>query len=390
VRARRVAAVLGACALAAVAVAVWAPWDDEEEARVDVEALPAPFAAGNSAANMTLSGSDAWVLVRWVARASGTLAALHLRIQADGARCRRSGRTGYGRGSGGSWRVSTHPVRPDGLPDTRRELAAYEFRPCAAPRAVVDVRQGIARVPMRLALRAGDERATIIRNTDPVPSENFTSTNFLHLDDGVRGANGRNERSARAGDAFYGLDPRELVGYSSEGGRSWTVPGGQYGERGGRDFLPTYVQEFSDGRVAGQPYYYASAAARGDRTMRFAPARRRWVVRGLGAYTPERGTGTLALTVNGRPRARATVSGRGLLRTAIAPVTVEAGQVVRVTASGLTLQDVVADTAWGRLVGLHTASAPWRLEGQQDFSRAAPVYPLPAPPAADAAAPAAG
>jgi hypothetical protein len=375
----------------AIALLVWAPWSgDDEESEPSAAGLPAPFAGGDSAANMTLSGSDAWVLVRWVARASGTLAALHLRIQADGSRCRPSGKTGYGKGSGGTWRVTTHPVRPDGLPDTDQDLSAYEFRPCDGPRPVVDVRAGVVRVPMRLRLRAGDERATIVRNTDPVPSENFTSTNFLHVEGGVLGANGRNERERAAPDALYGLDPRELVGYSGEGGRSWMIPGGQYGEPAGRNFLPTYVQEYADGRVAGQPYYYTGEPTVGERTMTFAPARAGWTVRGLGAYTRQRASGTLTLTVDGRRRARAAVSGAGMLRAGIEPVEVKPGQRVSVTARGLPLADVVADTAWGRLLGMHTGAGPWRLEGQPDFSRAAPVYPLPAPPAAAVVRPEAG
>lgn len=388
-RARLAGAAVAACAVAA-AVAVWAPWEDSGEPAPPIESLPAPFAAGDSAGNMALSGSDAWVLLRWVARAPGQLAALHLRIQADGSRCRRSGRTGYGRGSGGSWLVTTHLVRPDGLPDTRRALSRYEFRPCSGAAGVADVRQGVVRVPMRLALRAGDERATIVRNTDPVPSQNFTSANFLFAEGGVLGANGRNERSARAGDALYGLDPREVVGYSSEGGRSWAIPGGQYGKPAGRNFIPTYLQEFADGRVAGQPYYYAADAPGTERTMEFAPARTRWTVRGLGAYAAEQTSGVLTLRVGGDERARARVEGAGMLRAAIDPVGVEPGQRVSVSSSGLVLRDLVADTAWGRLVGLHTAAAPWRIAGEDAFSRAAPVYPLPAPPSAPARLPSGG
>ena len=360
-------------------IVVWAPWDDDAPTR-SAEGLPAPFAAGDSAANMALSGSDAWVLLRWVARASGTLAALHLRIQADGSDCRRGVRTGYGEGDGGTWLVTTHPVRRDGTPDTRRAISSHSFRPCDAPASVVDVRQGVVRVPMRLPLRAGEERATVIRNADRVPSENFTSTNFLFSASGVSGANGRNERSARAEDAMYGLDPRELVGYSADGGRRWALPGGQYGRPAGRNFIPTYIQEYADGRVAGQPYYYAAEPSRAERTMTFAPARSRWVVRGLGTYTAGSGTGTLTLRVKGRERASAKVSGSGMLRAAIDPVEVNPGEVVSVTARGLTLRDVMADTAWGRVLSGHTDAAPWRIEGEDDFSRAAPVYPLPGPP----------
>ena len=363
-----------------VAVVVWSPWDRDDESAVDVDELPAPVAAGDSAANMKLSGSDVRVLVRWVARASGFVSVLHLRIQADGATCRQSGSTGYGAGSGGSWEATTHRVLPDGRPDMRETLAKQSFRPCSGARAAVDVRQGVARLLMRLRVREGEERATVIRNGDPAPSENFTSVNFLFTETGIVGANGRNERSPNARDSLYGLDPRELVGYSTDGGRTWALPGGEYGNPGGRNFLPTYIQEFSDRRVAGQPYYYAAAPTRKARTMVFAPARERWVVRGLGAYTALAGSGELVLEVDGDERARVKVSGRGMLRAPIDPVEVAPGRTVRVTATGLSLGDLAADTDWGRLMGMHTPANRWRIEGEPNFSRAAPVYPLPAPP----------
>ena len=171
------------------------------------------------------------MLVRWVARSTGTLTALHFRIQADGSACRHSGRTGYGRGDGGSWHVTTHPVLPDGQPDEATTLATQDVRPCDAPTSIVDVRQGIIRLPMRLAVARGNEYATVLRNDDAAPADNYTSPNFLFTSTGILGANGRNERSPLAPDAYYGLDPRELVGYSPDGGRSWALPGGPTGLR---------------------------------------------------------------------------------------------------------------------------------------------------------------
>jgi hypothetical protein len=341
--------------------------------------LPAPVAAGTSAANIPLDGADKRVLVRWVARSTGTLKALHLRIQADGSDCRQSGRTGYGRGNGGSWRVTTHPVLADGRPDERTTLAAQEFRPCDAPTAIADVRQGIVRVALGIPVTRGVEYATVLRNTDPAAGANYTSPNFLYTDSGIRGANGRNERSALAPDAYYGLDPRELVGYSRDGGRSWMLPGGPYGTQPlNRNFLPTYLQEYSDGQVTGQPYYYTAAPSSAPRTMVFQNVRKPWTIRELGAFTPKAGAGTLTLTVDGQKRAAVPVSGSGMLRAAIAPVSVAPGQVVRVTASGLTIANIVADTAWGRLMGLHLGTTMWRVEGEPNFSHAAPVYALPA------------
>jgi hypothetical protein len=341
-------------------------------------ALPAPVAAGDSAANIPLNGADKRVVMRWVARSTGTLRALHLRIQADGSTCRLSGRTGYGLGNGGSWKVTTHPVLSDGRPDTTQTLDSYSVRPCEADISVIDVRQGVARIPMALAVTKGAEYATVLRNTDSQPALNYTSANFLYTSTGVLGANGRNERSRLAPDAHYGLDPRELVGYSTDGASTWSLPGGPYGRPSGRNFLPTYLQEFSDGRITGQPYYYASAASTSTRTMVFPNIKRDWTIRELGAFSLREGSGTITLTVNGTQRGRVSVSGPGMMRGQIAPVTVRAGQTAKVTVSGLSIQNIVADTAWGRLMGLHLTSKPWYVENETNFSHAAPVYALPA------------
>ena len=238
--------------------------------------------------------------------------------------------------------------------------------------------QGVVRLAMGIAVRKGVEYATIVRNGDGDPARNYSSTNFLWTSTGIIGANGRNERSRSAPDAYYGLDPRELVGYSEDGGKSWALPGGQYGRQGRRNFLPTYVQEYADGLVSGQPYYYAAAASDAERTMVFRNIRRPWVVRELGAFTLRHGAGTLTLTVDGERRAQVGVSGAGMLRAAIAPVTVRPGQTASVTATGLTLQNVVADGAWGRLLGMYQPAMPWQIAGGRDATAAAPVYALPA------------
>jgi hypothetical protein len=350
-------------------------------------ALPAPVAAGTSAANMTLNTASRWVLMRWVARQTGTLATLHMRIEAEGSACDQRGHTGYGLGNGGTWHVTTHPVLADGRPDMSATLATQDFRPCDAP-LVPDVLQEIVRIPQGIAVRRGEEYATVIRNTDPEPARNFTSTNFLYTSTGILGANGRNERSADAPDAYYGLDPRELVGYSTDAGGTWALPGGQYGAPGGRSFLPTYLQEYADGTVTGQPFYYTAGTSTAPRTMVFRNIRSTWTISALGAYSAGAGTGTLTLTVDGEERAQRTVTGPGMMRAEIPAVTVLPGQTVKVTASGLLISNVVADTAWGRLMGMHLASSPFFVENERNFTHAAPVYALPAY-GTDAASPAA-
>jgi len=234
------------------------------------------------------------------------------------------------------------------------------------------------RLAMGIDVVRGREYATVIRNTDPSPNRNWTSTNHLWTTTGILGANGRNERSPDAADSFYGLDARELVGYSADAGRSWELPGGQYGRPRRRNFLPTYIQEFADGEVAGQPYYYAAAPSGSEKTMVFRNLRRPWRIEALGAFSLEPGRGTLTLTVGGRKHAEVPVEGAGMLRAPIEPVTAAPGTIVKVTARGFRIRNVVADTAWGRLMGMHLPSSRWYVEGEPNFSAAAPVYPLPA------------
>lgn len=363
--------------VAATALALAAPC--AASAQTATDGLAAPIAAGNSAGNMQLSGKSKWLMTRWVARATGSLRALHLRIQANGSTCRLDGKTGYGAGDGGSWHVTTHPVLADGRPDMSRTLATQDFRPCTGSAPTVDVRQGIVRLAMNIDVTRGTEYATIVRNTASNASTNFTSENFLYASSGIAGANGRNERSPDAGDAYYGLDPRELVGYSSDGGATWSLPGGQYGQPGGRSFLPTYIQEYASGLFTGQPYYYATSPV-ATRTMVFDHITSPWTIRALGAYTPTAGAGDLSLFIDGQLVTRADVATTrpAMLRASITPVTVQPGQTVKVQATGILIQSVVADTAWGRLIGMHLSSQPWHIDGGTNFSAAAPVYALPA------------
>src|SRR5207244_12680511 len=162
-----------------------------------------------------------WGLVREGAKASGGAGRPRPRPQGEGARRRRDGGTGYGGGNGGTWRATTHPVLPNGRPDMAHTLASTKFHPCSSKRSLVNVRQGVVRLPLHLTVGRGQEYATVIRNRARHARRNFTSINFLYSSDGILRANGRNERSPNAPDAYYGLDPRELVGYSLNGGRRW-------------------------------------------------------------------------------------------------------------------------------------------------------------------------
>ena len=325
--------------------------------------LPPFFAAGDSAANIPLSSERQRVLLRWVARRSGRLKALHLQVKVEGR--------GYAAGSGGLLRATTHPVLPDGRPNLRTVLAADRFSPRGRESG------GAVAVRLGIYVRAGQEFATVIRNDAPSPSSDFFSANFLYAKAGVLGTNGRNERHSAATDRYYGLDARELVGYSRDGGDTWLLPGGPYGPHGGKAFVPTYVQQFATGPSDGQFYYY-SHPVHGSVRMVYPNAPRTTITH-LAAYTSDPGSATVVLAVNGTRRRAVRMSGEGFLLRPITPVNVPAGATVTLTTmagpGGLALSQGFADSKWVHLVGLgrrHT----WYLESSPDT--AVPLFPLPA------------
>jgi hypothetical protein len=326
-----------------------------------------PYAAGDSAGNVALDTAQKAVMTRWVARHTGTLKTLYLKIRVAGsAGCRYDNRPGYANGTSGRLLATTHPVLADGRPDIGVELSRDEFSPCGRERGEsVDL-------PMNLAVQRGQEYATVVRNTDPLPTVNYFSINFLRSASGLWGANGRNERTAGAGDLFYGLDPREIVGYTYDDGARWKLPGpGPH--------VPTYIQEYTDGFRDGQFYFYTQAMS-GPVTMVFPKVAADWTISHLGAYTAGPGSARVTLTVDGAERASVTLAGTGMLRGAIAPVQVRRGQTVKVSTTagdgGLAVRRLVSDWAWADILGLGPGYS-FYLEG--DAKRAATIYPLPGP-----------
>ena len=298
---------------------------------------------------------------------TGLLQRLYFRVRVEGAPCK-PGRSGYALGTTGRMQVATYRVLPDGRPDLNARLALEEFVPCARQKEEsVDVNLGFL-------VTKGAEYATVVKNVDSNPSGNFFSTNYLFAATGVVGANGRNERNPNATDAYYGRDPRELVGYTTDGGANWALPGGPYGDNQGRAFIPTYVQEYADGFRGGQPYYWAGDTS-SSVTMVFPNVPMPWTITQLGAYTTGDGSGTLRLVVNGAQRAQANLSGRGTLRAAITPVTVAPGSTVKVQSSGsLQLMEIHPDSLWARISRLGKG-ARFYLEGSPN--NVVPIYPLP-------------
>jgi hypothetical protein len=358
-----------------------APADDDS-------AVPsAPFAAGSSAANLQLGPEGCSnarcvgrkrVMVRWVARHTGRIDTLYLEFKSNVSQpinCV-SEANGYGGGTSGTALVQTYRVRPGGSPDYTHLLAQTTLNPCKTATS------GSVPIPLGFKTTRGREFATVVRNTDPRPTRNYFSLNTLYDASGVAGANGRNTRSPKAADVFYGLDPRELVVVSRDGGRSWRFTG--------IDHLPTYVQRYADGFRGAQPYLYATCpcpgTVSGEATMVFPRVPRAWTIRELGAYTVAPGSAQVDLLVNGQIVRSATLGGSGMLRASIAPLTVAPGSTVKVRTQagdgGLALQRIDADTPWkqGPVLKLGRHSRFYYLEQQGGGAAAqavVTVYPVP-------------
>jgi hypothetical protein len=344
----------GALALLGIALACAGCGEASSKANpADDESAPpnAPFAAGSSAGNLQLGpegcsqaacARNKRVMMRWVARHSGKLDALYLEFKSNESRPDNcvTAVNGYGGGTSGTALVQTYRVRPGGTPDFSHKLAEITFTPCDA------AADGSVRIPIGFRTTRGEEFATVVRNADADPMHNYFSVNTLYEAAGVAGANGRNTRSPKAGNALYGLDPRELVVESMNGAKSWRF--------GDIRHLPTYVERYASGFRAGQPYLYATCpcpgAVTGEATMVFPRVPRAWKISELGAYTVADGQAEVDLLVNDEVKRSATLRGKGMLRAAIEPITVQAGSTVKVRTQagdgGLALQRIDADTPW--------------------------------------------
>src|SRR5215210_3472860 len=73
-----------------------------------------------------------------------------------------------------------------------------------------------------VAIRADTPYAMVYRNVAPDPAINFSSANSPTVKESEAGPNGRNNMDPDAPGAIAGLDPREAVAWSGDGGASWS------------------------------------------------------------------------------------------------------------------------------------------------------------------------
>jgi hypothetical protein len=343
--------------------------------------LNPPFAAGDASWNIRLNEAGKEVVLRFVPRVSKTLAHLYLHVKTSGS--------GYAGGTGGIALASLHPVAANGLPDARVVIGSELRVPVTANPAG----PYLLRLDFGVPLRAGVPYALVVRNGDPDPARNYWSLNFLAVDTGptpaLAGAQSRNETAAGARDLFYGLDPREAVGGTSDGGKLWRLPGNT--DVSEAKWVPTYALVWSDRSVQAQPYYSSHAPPDGTYTMVYRHVRSPWTIRQIGAYlhtwgasVARRGSGVVEVLVDNVPRASVRLAGSGFVSAWLPhPVTVRPGQTVELRvpvaaaggAAGLPLRYSYADAQMAAIVGLGRRS-DFYLD-VPPYTYALPVFPLP-------------
>ena len=179
------------------------------------------------------------------------------------------GRTsGYARGDGGTIRARLVSVKENGEPDLGRVLAEETVgaaqRYFASKEAFgidADLRTQLLYFNVGgVRLRANTMYAMTFQNAHPVPAENYFSENSPLVREADAGPNGRNNLDPDAAGAIAGLDAREAVAWSQNGGESW-----DWGRLAGDGFTPgAYAGSLIDDAGTRLPWYgwQASGTAR--------------------------------------------------------------------------------------------------------------------------------
>jgi hypothetical protein len=288
-------------------------------------------------------------LLRFVPDETIEIDRVYFGFKLRGAACWDSGQAGYGAGDGGTLDAALVHIDPaTGLPAA--VIAHESSNACARHDEAVAELGGVpvlAWASLRGPLEAGRMYALVVRNTHADPAGNFFSFNMPLADTALAGPHARNELDGSAGGAILGLDPREHVAWSEDGGATWRYgsDNGQYRSyMNDRDTahpatrMPQVGFRLVGGRnLALQPYYAYSTDCVGCTTAytgaRFA---RRFEEVG-GFLASDAGVGTLTL-INTSTGARASCTpapGYGFRRCALpAPVDVAAGESYTVAATG--------------------------------------------------------
>lgn len=348
------------------------------------KAMRAPFAAGTSAGNLKLKYAGMRVVMRWVARETGTLDKFWIKtkaLPADG-----SSYVG-GTTANWSWIVKHHPVnQATGFFDPATVLATETFNPNTRQYADGDSQdlQAIGLV-CGFAVVKGHMYATTIEPDNADPTTDYASWNNLYTSDGGEGAQTRNVLDKDVYDAFMGIDPRETMGGCPSDGSAQAYPANNFNYPGPfSKHTPTYIQFYADGTAVGQPYYTASSLSAGTAQTMTYQVLRPTVLTHMGAFLRAADSFPAVLKVNGTTEATVTIASSGIKNVRVklpSPVPVAPSDVITIefTPAAASMAANYSDTAFRQIMANQDTTGPYFLVSND--VRVAPIFPLPWLPA---------
>jgi hypothetical protein len=137
------------------------------------------------------------------------------------------GRPGYAHGNGGVIRARLVTITPDGTPDLDNVLAedrvnaVQRYRESQEAFGVDDSTQLLYFNMGGVELEAGRPYAVVYSNEADDPLQDFFSLNSPVTRESVAGPNVRNTLDPQTPGAVAGLDPREALTWSTNGGAEW-------------------------------------------------------------------------------------------------------------------------------------------------------------------------
>jgi hypothetical protein len=305
-----------------------------------------------------------------------------------------SGRLHYAHGTGGTIRARLVPMRPDGTPDLSKVLAEDTYPALGRYREIkaqfgFSGRSGMTYSNFHgVQVPAGVPYFVTYQNVHPNPRANFVSLNSPVVSETAAGPNGRNTLDPDAPGAIAGLDPREAVAWSTDGGLSWgwgrqvgagSVAGDYSGSGDDGVRLPWYAwQETSNGPLrSNQPYY--AYTARGSYTLRVKSAPVTTTLTQAGGYAPAGSSVGVVTVRNVRTgqAGRTAALGTGLVKGALTPaVDVVVGDTYEISNSG-TVAKAEGDVFLQKMGLIGPGKSPYETVGNE-YDRAE-LFALPHP-----------
>jgi hypothetical protein len=253
-----------------------------------------------------------------------------------------NGRIGYAHGNGGEIWARLVPMKEDGTPNLASVIAEEKFNPVDRYTATKSAYKISGKTRMLYvgfggaSLEANTPYFVVYTNVAAKPEFDYASFNSPVTNSSVAGPNGTNTLDPDAAGAIAGLDPREAVAWSTNGGLTWgwgkaVGSGSLFGDYEGAGDeavkLPWYAWQTSAEAAleSNQPYYAYTEV--GEYTLSVTNGPRAATVTEAGGYAPE-GFTVGAVTVTAKSgSAKSGVLGSGLQKgTLSAPVQIAPGE----------------------------------------------------------------